>query len=315
MRARLVTGAAGFAGQHLLRELRRTPGPVVGWYRPGVPPPPTAPADVEWQAVDLRETRAVASAVRACAPAEVYHLAGAANQGTSWADTDVALELNALVTHRLLRNVASHRPEARVLVTTSAAVYAPSTTALDETAAVRPTSPYGVSKLAQELVALRAAAEGLHVVVARPFNHIGPGQEPAYFAPSFARQLARIEAGLDPPVLHVGNLDAARDLCDVRDVVRAYRLLLASAPSGTIVNVCRGESFVIGDLLRALVERCRVEVQIQVAPERLRPSDTPHLKGHQGRLTALTGWTPEIAIARTLEDILDEQRRMVRLGA
>ena len=309
MPRRLVTGAAGFAGQHLLRELRQTPGALVGWYRPGVPPPPTAPIDVEWHAVDLRDARDVAAALDACAPTAIYHLAGAANQGASWADTDVALELNAFVTHRLLQNVARQCPDARVLVTTSAVVYAPSTEALDEESPLRPTSPYGVSKLAQELVARRAAAEGLHVVVARPFNHIGPGQDPAYFAPSFARQLARIEAGLDPPVLHVGNLDAARDLSDVRDVVRAYRLLLDAGAPGVVVNVCRGEAFIVGDLLQALVRRCRVAVDIQVDSARLRPSDTPRLLGDRTMLTALTGWTPAIPMDQTLENILDEQRR------
>lgn len=315
MATRLVTGAAGFAGQHLLRELGREPGAIVGWFRPGVPPA-SRPEGVEWAAVDLRDSAAVDAALAAAQPDEVYHLAGAANQGASWQDTDIALELNVLATHHLLRSIGRHTPLARTLVTTSAAVYAPSGEALAEDAPVRPTSPYGVSKLAQEMEAIRAVCdEGLHVVVVRPFNHIGPGQEPAYFAPSFARQLARIEAGLDDPVLHVGNLEAERDLSDVRDVVRAYRLLLQQAAAGDIFNVCRGEVYVIGDLLRQLVALCRVDVRVETDPARLRPSDTPRLLGDHTRLTALTGWLPEVPIDRTLADILDDQRANVMLDA
>jgi GDP-4-dehydro-6-deoxy-D-mannose reductase len=315
MPTRLVTGAAGFVGQHLLRELARDPGPIVGWFRPGVPPA-SRPPGVEWHAVDLRDRAAVDAALGAARPDEIYHLAGAANQGASWQDTDVALELNVLATHHLLRSVARHAPSARTLVTTSAAVYAPSASALDEDAPVRPTSPYGVSKLAQEMEALCAVRdESLHVVVVRPFNHIGLGQEPAYFAPSFARQLARIEAGLDEPVLRVGNLEARRDLSDVRDVVRAYRLLLPRASAGAIVNVCRGEAYVIGDLLQQMVAQCRVNVRIETDPARLRPSDTPLLLGDHARLTGLTGWRPEVPLARTLADILDDQRTRIQREA
>lgn len=316
MRARLVTGAAGFAGQHLLRELLRENGRLVGWYRPGVPPPSTTPEGVHWQAVDLRDAAAVDAALADSRPDDIYHLAGAANQGASWQDTDVALQLNALATHHLLRGVARQAPRARTLVTTSAAVYAPSAAALGEDDRLQPSSPYGVSKLAQEMAALHAAKDdGLHVVVVRPFNHIGPGQEPAYFAPSFARQLARIEAGLDEPVLRVGNLDAARDLTDVRDVVRAYASLMALGESGGVYNVCHGEAFVIGDLLRALVRMCRVDVRVTTDPARLRPGDVPRLLGSREKLTRVTGWVPEIPIARTLEDILDDQRGRVMSNA
>jgi GDP-4-dehydro-6-deoxy-D-mannose reductase len=316
MRARLVTGAAGFAGQHLLRELLREDGRVVGWYRPGAPPPSTTPEGVHWQAVDLRDSAGVDAALAASRPDEIYHLAGAANQGASWQETDVALQLNALATHHLLRAVARRAPSARTLVTTSAAVYAPSAQALGEDAHLQPSSPYGVSKLAQEMAALDAVQlDGLHVVVVRPFNHIGPGQEPAYFAPSFARQLARIEAGLDEPVLRVGNLEAARDLSDVRDVVRAYASLMALGESSGVYNVCRGEAFVIGDLLRELVAMCRVDVRVDTDPARLRPSDVPRLLGTREKVTRATGWVPEVAIARTLEDILDDQRAKVMLDA
>jgi GDP-4-dehydro-6-deoxy-D-mannose reductase len=310
MRPRLVTGAAGFAGRHLLQALAQDPAPIVGWYRPGVPPEHAddAPA-VEWRAVDLRDADAVAGEIARSTPGEVYHLAGAANQGASWRNSDEALELNALATHHLLGALAAAAADARVLVTGSAAVYAPADTPLDEAAPIGPASPYGVSKLAQEMIALRAhARSSLHVVVVRPFNHTGPGQDAAYFAPSFARQIARIEAGLEPPVLRVGNLEPRRDLSDVRDVVRAYVLLMRHGDAGGVYNVCRGEAHAIGDLLQHLIGMSRRPVRVEIDPERLRPHDNPLLLGDHRRLAALTGWTPEIPLEQTLADILAEQR-------
>lgn len=312
-RPTVVTGAAGFAGQHLVALLRQD-GPVEGWYRPGVPPPPASLAldGVTWREVDLREASVVGAAIASARPSSLYHLAGAANQGAAWAHTDVALDLNARVTHVLLRSIGRHAPDARVLVTTSAAVYAPSDEPLSEDARVSPATPYGVSKLAQEMVARAAVREGLDVVIVRPFNHIGPGQGPGFFAPEFARQLARIERGLDAGPLRVGNLTARRDFTDVRDTVRAYRLLMQRGASGEVYNVCRGEAFEIGALLDMLRAAVTVPVDVDVDPAKLRPVDVSLLLGDRTRLTAITGWHPDIPITRTLEDILTEQRNAIR---
>jgi len=310
----LVTGAAGFAGGHLLALLRHD-GPVEGWYRPGAPPPAAALGvdNVTWREVDLRDADAVDAAIRELAPSAVYHLAGAANQGAAWANTDVALDLNARVTHVLLQAIKRHAPDARVLVTTSAAIYAASDSALDEHARVAPATPYGVSKLAQELVARAAAGDdGLDVVIVRPFNHIGPGQGPGFFAPEFARQLALIESGRSTGPMRVGNLSPRRDFSDVRDVVRAYRLLVRHGARGEIYNVCRCEAVEIGALLNLMRAEVSVPVDVVVDPAKLRPIDVPLLLGDHRRLTTTTGWTPQIPMAETLHDILEEQRAAIR---
>ena len=310
----LVTGAAGFAGGHLV-TLLSAQGPVQGWYRPGVPPPPAAQdaPDVTWRSVDLRDAAAVGAAMQALRPAAIYHLAGAANQGAAWAQTDVTFELNVRVTHVLLRAVERYAPHARVLVTTSAAIYAGSDVALTESSRVAPATPYGVSKLAQEMLALEAERhQHLDVVIVRPFNHIGPGQDLGFFAPAFARQLARIEAGLDAGPMRVGNLTPRRDLSDVRDTVRAYAALVARGERGGIYNVCRGEAYPIGELLDLLRSQVSVPVDVEVDPDKLRPVDVPLLLGDHSRLTAATGWRPEIPMTRTLADILDEQRAALK---
>jgi GDP-4-dehydro-6-deoxy-D-mannose reductase len=177
--------------------------------------------------------------------------------------------------------------------------------ALRENDRVAPASPYALSKLAQEALALRAVVEDrLEVIVARAFNHTGPRQGDGFVAPAFARQIARIERGDRESLLRVGNLDARRDVTDVRDVVRAYALLAERGAAGTIYNVASGVARPVRWLLDELVARARLPVRVEPDPARLRPSDLPVLVGDASRLRATTGWQPEIPPARMLDDLL-----------
>ncbi len=311
----LVTGGNGFVGRHLLAlVLREQAGADVhAWQREPaaeVPAPRELADRVTWTSVELLDRQAVRDALCVARPDEVYHLAGIAHVGGSWQDPAATLEVNVVGTHVLLDELRRQRLDARVLVTGSATVYAAREEPLTEDHATAPSSPYALSKLAQELLSLRAwRDDGQQVLVVRAFNHIGPGQHPSFFAPGFARQLASIEAGQAPPVIRVGNLEARRDLTDVRDTVAAYRALMARGQPGRPYNVCRGLAVRVGDVLDALRAACRVPVTIEVDTARLRPNDTPLVLGSFARLQADTGWMPTIPFEQTLRDVMDDARR------
>ncbi len=306
----LVTGAAGFAGSHLLDLLRLEARPIVGWYHPDNDPPAASP-HVSWSPVQLLDPASVREAVATLRPSEVYHLAGAAQVGKSWDHADESLHVNVMGTHHLLDALTRARLDQppRTLVIGSATVYRPSDQPLDEDAPIGPTSPYGLSKLAQEMVARQTFDHhALPVIVSRSFNHIGPRQGLGFVAADFARQIADIEAGDAEPVLHVGNLEARRDLMDVRDTARAYRALMRAGQPGRAYNVCAGRAYTVRELLDGLLRHSSVRVDVRVDPAKLRPVDQPIVVGSYDRLARETGWTPEIPIDRTLVDLLDYWR-------
>jgi GDP-4-dehydro-6-deoxy-D-mannose reductase len=290
----LVTGSGGFVGSHLLEHLYSSRTAVVAWTR---------------RTVDLLDRDGVRAAIRDLRPTRIYHLAGVPHVAESWRDTAQPLEGNVLATEHLLDAVRRTGIRCRVLIPGSATVYAPSSEPISETGAIAPASPYAISKLAQEQLALRAIQEdGLDVVVTRSFNHTGARQTPAFVAPSMARQIAMIERGQQDPVIKVGNLEARRDLSDVRDVVRAYVALMHSGETGAIYNVASGVARPIQSILDSLVSRSKVAVRIEVDPARMRPNDVPVVAGDYSRLRAATGWQPAIAFDQMLDDLLSYWR-------
>jgi GDP-4-dehydro-6-deoxy-D-mannose reductase len=304
----LITGAAGFAGGYLLEHLLESETSVAAWSNPRGRSPTHADSRVLWRAVDLLDRAAVRDAIAELRPTAIYHCGGIANVGGSWSDPERALRVNVVGTHHLLEAVEHARVDSPILVTGSALVYRPSPNPISEESPMGPTSPYGVSKLAQEMLAFEAAAP---TIVARPFNHAGPRQTVDYVTSAFARQIAEIERGLAPPVLRVGNLESRRDITDVRDVVRAYRLLLTKGRPLRPYNVCSGIAYRVGDLMEGLVRLSRLKITIEIDAQRLRPSDNPVVLGDRTRILDEVGWAPEIPIERTLADLLDYWRQHV----
>jgi GDP-4-dehydro-6-deoxy-D-mannose reductase len=307
----LVTGAAGFAGGHLLDLLARDGADLVAWHRPGSTRRREI-AGTRWEGIDLLDRKAVREGIRRVRPGAVYHCAGAAHVGRAWDHTAPTFAVNVLGTHHLLEALRDAHLEIPMLVPSSAMVYQPAAEPLTESHPLGPASPYGLSKLAQELLATRAAGDRVDVRIARAFNHVGPRQDPSFAASDFARQIAEIEARRRAPEIFVGNLDARREVTDVRDTVRAYRMLLERGTPARPYNVCSGEAVAIGEVLDRLVAKARVPVHVCVDQARFRPQDVPLLVGDPRRIREELGWAPVIPVARTLDDVLAYWRGEIR---
>jgi len=272
----------------------------------------SAEADVQ---VDLLDDAAVRAAVRDARPDVVHHLAARAHVGRSWSEPRLTLEDNMAMSFNLLEAVREEAPEATVVAVASGELYGPPRSLpVDETAELRPQNPYAVSKAATDLLAaFHADAHGVRVVRARAFNHAGPGQEPIYAIASFARQVAEgLEAGDDPVRVVTGNPDAGRDYTDVRDVVRAYRLLAEHGERGEAYNICSGRPATAAELVRRLAEVAGVEVEHVVDPKLVRAHEVMVVRGSYARLNAITGWEPEIPLERTLADTVAWWREELR---
>jgi GDP-4-dehydro-6-deoxy-D-mannose reductase len=315
MRRILVTGASGFVGRHLRPTLQACfPAAQLVAARHGALPE-------GWDGtVDfpLEDAAALRDALADLRPEGLVHLAALSSVGQSFADPLPVWEVNLGGTLRLAEAVRTVVPDCRCVFASTAEVYGLSFQAglpLDEDAPMRPANPYAASKAAADLAVGEAALRGLRALRLRPFNHSGPGQAPAFVLPAFARQVARIEAGLQPPVMEVGALDRWRDMLDVRDVCRAYALALArfdELPNGMALNFATGHPQRIADLLEALLARATRPITVRRSPTLLRPTDVPSASGNPRAARDRLGWAPEHSIEETIEAVLADWRGRVR---
>jgi GDP-4-dehydro-6-deoxy-D-mannose reductase len=313
----LITGADGFIASHLLGELRRESGcPITGI---GLKPEPsTVVEDMEYDVVDLTDYEMVKDLLDAVHPDAIFHLAAQPSVALSWEDPWSTYKVNLLGQVNLMEALRRLGLEASIHIAGSSEEYGKVSSErmpLSEEAPVNPCSHYAVSKVAQETLGLMYhQAFGWRVLVTRGFNQVGPGQSPEFVVASFARQIARIEAGCCEPVLKVGNLEARRDFTDVRDTVRAYRMVMEKGQPGATYNVCSGKARAISELLEMLLSLSEASIGVERDPGRQRPSDIPLMVGDNTRLREETGWEPMIPLEKTLRDTLDFWRARVENG-
>ncbi len=292
----LVTGSTGFVGTHLM--------PVLAQAMPA--------ATVTAAHFDVTDRTAVREAVRGARPDACIHLAAIAAIPAAQADPDAAWRVNLHGTLNLAGALLEEAPDCTLLFASTAEAYGrsfQSGTTLDESAALAPMNTYAASKAAADQALGAMVSQGLRAIRARPFNHTGPGQSDAFVVAAFARQVARIAAGLQPPVLQVGALDSRRDFLDVRDVCAAYAACLARADAiapGTILNIASGMPRRVGDVLDALLALAGVAARIETDAARLRPAEIPTASGDAAAARGLLGWAPRIPWETTLADVLTD---------
>lgn len=311
----LLTGSTGFAGGYLAEALLARGGAeLVGLARR-----PEWPA--HWRhlagrltlhACDLAERGAIEALLRQARPDQIYHLAGYARTGQSYREPDAAWANNLDAARNLYEAIIRWGGRPRILHVSSGLVYGDPHSAdplVDETCPLLPASPYAASKAAADLAAFQySRSPGLEIVRVRPFNHIGPRQSPEFAVPNFARQIAAIELGRQPPRVKTGDLSSRRDLTDVRDMVQAYLRLMEKGVPGEVYNAGSGTAYAMHEVLDRLVSLARVRVEICQHTEPMRATDTPALRADAGKLRCQTGWSPTYSLDQTLRDTLDYWR-------
>lgn len=298
----LITGAAGFVGVYLAKELEQNGVTAVGMDL----------TDAEITA-NLLNAQDVLNIIEQVAPDYVFHLAGQSSVGQSWKDPQKTVEINVLGTLNLLDAIRDIRRDIRVVVVGSSDEYGrvkPQDCPITESMELNPVNPYAVSKVTQEQLALLyQKAYNLDVVATRSFNHTGPGQKTGFVIPDFASQISDMEKS-NQHEMYVGNLEAKRDFSDVRDIVHAYYLLACEGKSGEVYNVGSGTSYRISDILGKLVNMSDISIEVKIDQGKFRPIDLPVIQSDITKLLNETGYEPCYSIDDTLRDTLDYWRKV-----
>jgi len=315
----LITGITGFAGSHLAEYiLAEHPGVevhgIVRWRsrRDNIA---HLGDKVRLHEADLKDMVSLKKTLAECRPEMIFHLAAQSFVPASWRLPSETFAVNAIGQINLFEAALDLKLDPRIQIAGSSEEYGhvhPDEVPMKETNPLRPLSPYAVSKVAQDLLGYQYfMSYGLKAVRTRGFNHTGPRRGDVFVTSNFARQIAEIEKGKQPPVVEVGNLEAKRDFTDVRDMVRAYWLACAKGEPGEVYNIGTGHTIAMKDMLAILLSLSTSKVEVRIDPARLRPSDVPILYSDCSKFKALTGWTPRIPLETTLKDLLDYWRERV----
>lgn len=312
MKRILVTGCGGFVGTAVVRKLIETGAGVWG---ADIGITPKAFSGFEYTRIDLADFDAVRALLKKAAPEGIIHLAAQSSAGRSFDMPHETIRNNLFAALNLLEAIRTFTVPVRLLAVGSADEYGPVDPMhlpLLETRPPHPANPYAVSKTMQTQCCMTYhALYGVDVIVTRSFNHTGPGQTDTFVLPSFARQIVEIKHKLREPVMEVGNIEIKRDFLDVRDVVDAYSALLDKGKAGEIYNVCSGKSYSLKELLHKMCAIAGVTVDVRVREDRIRPLDTPELRGNKLKITRDTGWSPGIPIEETMRSLLEHWERVI----
>lgn len=314
----LITGITGFVGSHLA-EFILSRGSVEVY---GIERWRSKTENIEHikdkiilEECDIRDATSVTRTIKKIMPDKIFHLAAQSFVPTSWHAPQETLTTNIIGELNIFETIREMQINPWIQIACSSEEYGmvyPDETPIKETNTLRPLSPYGVSKVAQDMLGYQYnQSYKLNVVRTRAFNHTGPRRGDVFVESNFAQQIAKIEKGIQPPVIYVGNLEARRDYTDVRDVVRAYWLSTEKCQAGDVYNICSGKDWAIRDVLEILLSFSKVKVKVQQDPARMRPSDVMVLLGDNTKFSKQTGWKPEIPFEQTLKDLLSYWRERV----
>lgn len=314
----LITGVTGFVGSHLAEYLLSLGYEVYGTYRvrSRMEHLHSIRTKIRLIECELKDANSVDQVIASIRPERIFHLAAQSFVPTSWNSPEDTLVNNIVGEVNLFEAVRKYKVPARIQVACSSEEYGfvqPEETPIRESNPLRPLSPYGVSKVAQDLLAYQYhRSYGLYTVRTRTFNHEGPRRGESFVLSNFAKQIAEIEKGLKPPVLEVGNLEAIRDFTDVRDIVVAYRLALEHGEPGQVYNIGSGQPIRIKDALTKLLNLTTAVIEVKQDPSRMRPSDVLILHADASEFQKKTGWKPKVPFDQTLQDMLDFWRHSIQ---
>jgi GDP-4-dehydro-6-deoxy-D-mannose reductase len=307
-----ITGATGFVGSYLSQKLKSPENVIYGTCYPERPEDCDRKVGDKIYYQDIRDAKGIAALIEEIRPDWVFHLAAISSVRQSWDKREETFATNLAGTNHLFEAIRKFSPQARILYVSSSDVYgvlAPVNKALSEDDVTEPVNPYAFTKISGELLArFYSRIEGLDIVLARPFPHTGPGQSANFVCPDWALQIAHIENGNREPVMRVGNTQVQRDFVDVRDVVRAYVLLLEKGQKGEVYNICSGQAIALQDVLDILLSFTSKTIDIQTDPHKFRKTDIPLLLGDNQKIKHTTSWEPKIPMKQTLLDLLEHSR-------